>query len=416
MSVKGMFASDMSIPGDRKSNMNGLNGALVQLNAVNMAPLLSMVGAQTTRGYRSTSVEWTEKQHLTGLGFVVGNLGAALGCVLQVADSSWITENMIFLIPSTGEYIFVTGVSGNTINVKRGYGNNFKAPIVPTSTSHVMIQRIGTAFHEGSERPSAVANLPGIPRVNYTQIFRNTWAITRTARMVEYNLGDLKARLKRDTLMMHTQDIERAMLLGIKTNGVMNNQPHRSFDGILRQIQTNIASPADGILTKPMMDTFLEVVFSHTIEGYANERIAICGRHAITMVNRLVEMNTQYILTEQTKKYGQDISTWVTPHGNITLMPHELLTNMPGHHSDIILLHPRSVHAYYMYEGEDDCMADDCAVGGIDADIGGLISELTIALKGELTAGILTGICDVAATPQLMQMVEPHKAPVHSGC
>jgi Family of unknown function (DUF5309) len=416
MSVKGMFASDMSVPGDRKTNMSGLNGALVQINAVNMAPLLTMVGAQTTRGYRSTSVEWTEKQHLTGLGFIIGNHGAPTGCVLQVADSSWITEHMIFLVPSTGEYLFVTGVSGNTINVKRGYGNNHKAPIIPTNTSHVMIQRIGTAFHEGSMRPAAVANLPGIPRANFTQIFRNTWAITRTARMVEYNLGDLKTRLKRDALMMHVQDIERSFLLGIKSNGVMNNQPHRSFDGILRQIQTNIAAPADGILTKAMMDTFLEVIFSHNIEGTANERIAFCGRHAITLINRLVEMNTQYILTEQTKKYGQDIATWVTPHGSITLMPHEMLTNMPGHHSDIILLHPRSVHAYYMYEGDDTCDAGDCGAGGIDADVGGLISELTIALKGELTAGIMTGICDVAADPQRMQIIEPHKAPIHAGC
>lgn len=414
MSAKGFFSSDMSIPGDRKAAL-GLTGALIHLNAVNMAPLLTMTNAQTTRGYRSTSVEWVEKQNVTGLGFIVGNNGNPTGNVLRFADTSWITENMIFLVPHSGEFLFVSGVSGQVVHVTRGYGNKHIAPIEPTDQTHIVVQRIGTAFHEGSERPAAVANLPGVPKFNFTQIFRNTWAITRTAKMVEYNLGDKKAMLKRDTAIMHMRDIEMSMLLGVRSSGTQNNQPHRSMDGIYRQIQTNIASPAGGVLTKPMLDTFIEVIFSHTIEGRPNNRIAICGRHAITLINRLIEMNTHYVVSGREDFFGLSITRWETPHGILTLIPHELLSSLPGRRSDIIVLHPDALHAYYMYEGEEDSVSLT-DTNGVDGDIGGMISELTIALKGELTCGIMTGVCDVAPEPTPVQLIEPYTPPVHPGC
>jgi Family of unknown function (DUF5309) len=411
MSIKGPFASDMSVPGDRK--LQGFPRALIELEAVNMAPLIAMAGGQTTRGFRQTSVEWTEKQNQPSWEFIVGNHGNPNGCTFQVADSSAITENSIYLIPSTGEYIFITGVTGNTITVKRDFGNTRnQAPIVPTASAHIMLLNVGNAFNEGSERPAAVSTLPGVPRVNYTQIFRHTWAITRTAKMVEYNLGDMKPRLKKDCMMRHMEAIERAILLGVKTNGHLNGQPFRTFDGIFRSITTNIAAPADGVLTEDMLNTFLEVIFSNNIAGTPNERIALVGRSAITMINRLVRGSTQYSINENTTSFGLDISSWKTPHGKITLIPHEMLTNLPGHHSDILILHPKSLHIYHMYEGMEDSDRKEYT-NGIDGDIGGLTSELTMAFKGELTAGLFTGICDVAPTPQAMQIVQPHKAAVH---
>ena len=415
MSLKGLFSSDMSVPGDRKAPL-GLTGAMVHLNAVNMAPLLAITNANTTRGYRSTSVEWVEKQNVTGLGFIISNNGNPRGNVLRFADTSWITENMIFFVPHSGEFMFVTGVTGQVVHVVRGYGNKHIADITPTEATHIAVQRIGTAFHEGSERPAAVGNLPGIPKFNYTQIFRNTWAITRTAKLVEYNLGDKKKMLKRDAAMMHIRDIEMSMLLGIRSSGHQNNQPHRSMDGLYRQIVTNIASPAGGILTKPMMDTFIEVIFSHTIEGRPNRRILICGRHAITLLNRLIEMNTHYMVTGSETFFGLDITTWRTPHGELTFMPHELLSSLPGRRSDIIVLHPDAIHAYYMYEGEEDNVGPSGNTSGVDGDIGGLITEVTMAVKGELTCGIMTGVCDVAPEPTPVTLMEPYTPPVHPGC
>ncbi len=412
MSYKGMFASDGSMTGDRKL---GFAGAMVTLGMVAAAPLLTIMGANTTRSYRSTEHQWVEKSAIIGINYIIGNHGSAKGCALKLADTSWVTENMVFMVPSTGEFLFVTGVSGQTVQVQRGFGNGFVADITPNQNSDVVIQRIGTAFPEGSERPTASAS-QGFPKFNYTQIFRNTWAITRTAKMVDYNMGEMKPRLKHETMAMHMQDIETAILLGVRSSSYMNNQPLRSMDGIYRQIATNIASPAGGILTKQMLDTFIEVVFTYNIQGKQNRRIAVVGRHALTLISRLAELSAGYELTGRQNYFGFDIDTWVTPHGDITLMPHELLSQLHGRRSDIILLHPDALHAYFMYEGEEDNVGPNGSTGGIDGDIGGIISELTIAVKGELACGVMTGICDVAPRPILMQMAEAYTPPTHPGC
>lgn len=413
MANRGLFDSNSSFAGDRK--VGGLSKAMVLLQSVNSSALLTITGANKTRNYRRTSYEWTEKQHHHGLGFIVNNHGDAQGCMLQFNDTSWIVENMVLLVPSTGEFLFVSSVSELTVSVKRGYGTGIIRDINPSDMSNVMVIRVGTAFEEGSCRPTAISMLPGVPKITYTQIFRTTWAITGTAAAVEYNSGDIKPRVKRDTLMMHAKDIEMAMLLGVKSNGILNNRPHRSFDGLYRQLRTNIAMPCNGILTKTQFDMFLEVIFSYTIDGRPNERIALCGRHALTLITRLVERNSHYILEKGDRSFGFDIRTWTTPHGDLTLIPHDLLTNLPGHHSDIIVLHPDSLHALFMREAEEDKMPleESC---GLDAHIGGLLSELTFAVEGELTGGIFTGICDVAGEPTQVQLVTPPPAYVNEGC
>lgn len=413
MAFRGLFDSQASVPGDRK--VGGLSKAMVMLSSVNSSALLTITGANKTRNYKRTSYEWTEKQHHNGLGFIVSNHGDPQGCMLQFNDTSWIVENMILFVPATGEFLFVGAVSELSVTVTRGYGTGQITDIIPNDMSDVMVIRVGTAFEEGSCRPTAISMLPGVPKITYTQIFRTTWALTGTAATVEYNHGDITRRMKRDTLMMHAKDIEMAFLLGVKSNGMLNGRPHRSFDGLYRQLRTNIAMPCDGILTKAQFDMFLEVIFSYTIEGRPNERIALCGRHALTLITRLVEMNSHYILEKGDRSYGFDIRTWTTPHGDITLVPHDLLTSLPGHHSDIILLHPDSLHALFMREAEEekDILQESC---GLDAKIGGLLSELTFAVEGELTGGIFTGICDVAADPTPIQITTPHIPGVHPGC
>ena len=414
MAVKGLFSSDASITGDRVA---GFAKALIEYNAVNVAPLLAVMGGRTQRGYSSTSYEWVERQRLTGINYIVDNGGNPRGSSMRLADTSWITEHMIFLVIPTGEFLFVSGIAGNVVTFVRGYGNNAVADISPSSTRHVEIQRIGTAFHEGSERPEAVALHAGHPRFNYTQIFRNSWAVTRTAKMVNYRMGDIKTRNKMDCFNLHVRDIEMSMLFGIRASGVHNNQPHRSMDGIYRQIQTNIASPAGGILTERALNSFFQVIFSTGIQGKRNDRrIAVCGTQAITHINNLVRGSTQYQIGLREQAFGINVTEWITPYGTIELMPHEILSSTPGRRSDIIVLHPDALNAFYMYEGEEDDSLERGTSNGIDGDIGGLISELTLSVEGELACGIMTGVCGVAPTPQPTTVVQPYTPPLNPGC
>lgn len=416
MAHRGIFASDMSVAGDRRQP-SGFDNALISLKTVGVAPFLTSIGENAHRGYRSTHVEWVEKYAMHGVNFIVQSGSAdGLGASMRLADASWVTESMMFLVTATGEMLFVVGVAENIITVTRGFGGTPVSPLLPSAANgHILLQRVGTAFAEGSERPAAVAVSGGPPKYNYTQIFRNSWGVTRTASIVEYNMGNLEMRNKRDCFMLHVKDIETTLLLGIRASGVMNGQPLRTMDGLLRQIMTNIASPAGGILTAKALNYFLEVIFSQGIDGSPNNgrRYAICGIHFISLLTELARQSVQYVMTGNDNSYGLNITTWRTPFGELTFMPSEILSNMPGRRSDVIVIHPDAVHTYYLYEGEEMTSIQANNTMGIDAAMGGLITEMTMALKGEICCGIMTGICDVRGEPNQMVLTQPYNPPLH---
>ena len=55
-----------------------------------------------------------------------------------------------------------------------------------------------------------ISPTPWVQRTAWTvtQIFRNSWAVTRTAKMVNYRMGDIKTRNKMDCFNLHVRDIE----------------------------------------------------------------------------------------------------------------------------------------------------------------------------------------------------------------
>lgn len=411
MSQHGLFGSTDVAPQNKTS---GFSGAMVAYGTANMAPLVTALGASTDRSYNDVRIEWSEKQPITGINYIVSNQGDPLSCTLTFAEGNFVTENTLFMVIETGEILFVVGKSDNVITVERGFGGTTVLPISPDPSGDVIVQRIGTAFPEGSQRPDPFSFYT-TSKVNYNQIFRNTWAVTRTAAQMNYRDGDLKARLKKDALMMHVHDIEKTMLFGIKSMGYKNAQPLRTMDGLYRQITTNIAAPADGILTAPMLDDFIERIFYHKIDGKANNRIAICGRGFLTLINRLARLSTQYRVEGVQTVYGQAVVDWVTPHATLHLIPHDILTEIPGYRNDLIVLHPDAVSLHYMYEGHEDHTGVQ-GNQGVDAHIGGLISELTMKLSGELTCGILTGVCDVAGESQPFYLTDPHVSTPNAGC
>ena len=407
----GLFTTRNDAPQDVANS--GFSGALIHYGVANLAPLIAALNGKVTRNWGDTKVEWMEKRKQTGVNYIVSDQGDPLGYHFLFADNTWVTENTIFMVVSTGEVIMVNSINGNRVTVVRGFGGSQIMPIQPTAISDVVLQRIGTAFPEGSQRPIGSSTYH-MTKLNFTQIFRNTWALTRTARMRQRKT-DLKKRLKEETLMIHMRDIEMSMLFGIKSSGYQDGNPLRTMDGIYRQITTNIASPYNGILTKPALDYFLERIFEKTIEGQPNTRIAVCGRGFITLVNRLAEESRHYIMDGTEDFFGQDVTVWKTPHGTIKLIPHDLLSEIPGRRNDLIVLHPGAFHVYYMYEGQED---HEGVQGnqGVDADIGGLITEVTIALKGELTCGIMTGICDIQVQPKPVMITEPMAPIPNPGC
>lgn len=389
MAVKGVFASDQGIQGDRKGDFAS---ALLQVNPTGSAPLLALSSGMESADAMDTAVTWFEENHISGRISVTNNAGTAT--TLTVDDVSIVVAGSIFLVEASGEYVFVQSVSGSDLTVIRAFAGTTVAAIDGSSTPKP-IQRLATAHEEGSAKPTSVANL-GFPRFNYMQIFRNSWDVTGTARNVQFHTGDLIAKNKRDAGFFHAEDIERALWFGRKSIGVKNNKPFRTMDGILTQITSNVTSQSTNT-TQEDLNLHFENVFSRNIKGKPNERIVFCGNTVIRIINEIAHLDGVQNLVPGATELGFKVTRWLTPFGDLSLMTHPLFNESPVWTKDMHTLHPGAMRMRWLRRTHEDRNDSDGTRAGADADFGVYTSELCVEYKAELTGGKYTGI-DTAAT------------------
>lgn len=393
MAVKGVFASESGIVGDRKGDFAG---ALLQTQPTGSAPLLALTAGMRSSDAMDTVITWFEENHISGRIDVTNNAGT--GTSIIVDDASHVVPGQIFLVEASGEYIFVTAVSGNTLTVERAFGGT-TASAIDGSATPKPIQRIGTAHEEGSAKPTSVANL-GYPRFNYMQIFRNAWDVTGTARAVQWHTGDVVAKNRRDAGNFHAEDIERSFWFGKKSIGSKNGKPFRTMDGVLSMITTNVTSQSTNVAVKDLND-FLEDVFSYNIKGQPNERIAFCGNTVLSVLNILAYNYGTINIKPGETSFGLKVNKWMTPYGDISLMTHPLFNESPHWTKNLYVLHPGAVQVRYLRRTKSDDYDKDGSRNGADAEYGVLTTEVSIEYQAERTGGKFTGI-DTANTTSLL--------------
>ena len=104
---------------------------------------------------------------------------------------------------------------------------------------------IGNVNPEGAAMPDAIAYNP-TKYYNYTQIFRTPLEITRTARRTKLRTEDAYKEAKRECLEIHSIEMEKAFLWGIRTeNTGSNGKPERTTGGIIEWISDNSGIVSD---------------------------------------------------------------------------------------------------------------------------------------------------------------------------
>lgn len=387
MAVAGVFASDQNIAGTQKGSFAS---AILQLYPTGSAPLLALTSGMRSADDSSVIITWFEENHLSGYLTVTNAAGTGTSLIFSAEEIAELVAGAILLTHASGEYILIESISGTTATVKRGLGGS----TVTSISASDKIQRISTAFEEGSARPNAIANI-GYPRFNYMQIFRNTWSATGTAKAVEYHTGDVVAKNRADAGVFHSEDLERAFIWSIKDIGIMNNKPFRTMDGLLNQITTNVFTQGANF-TYTEMNTFLQTVFERNIKGKPNERIAFCGNTVLAVLNELAKINSVINIVPGETKQGLKVNKWMTPFGDISLLTHPLMNENPVWTKEMYVLHPGAIMVKYLRRTAHDADDKDGSRQGTDADNGVYTTECSIEYGAELTGGIYTGI-DTAA-------------------
>lgn len=387
--IQGIFASNQSIVGDR---VGDFASAILQINPTGTALMLALTAGMGKESARDTIFSWFEDVHQPGRGAITT---ATTTTSIGVDDGTRYIPNNIGLIEETGEYVFITAIVGNTLTVQRGLGGT---SIVAT-TNAMHLQLIGNAREEAGGLPTAVTQ-QGTLRQNYTQIFRNSWAVSGTAKAVDFRTGDKKTSSKRNCALYHAEDMERSMIWGVKSNQTVNGKPFRTTDGIKTQL-TQYGALVDSVATGSVagnfsqsdFNDFIRRVYSTNVKGQPNERIAIGGDIVLQVLNKMTLLDSNYQIYSGEKVTGIMVTKIQTPFGMLSLMTHPLMNENPNWQHELYVLHPGGIRRRMLRETfEESYDTNGTRIQGIDADQGVITTEMGIEVGAASTMGMLLNV------------------------
>lgn len=399
MTVRGVFASHSSIVGDRQPT---LSGRILKKGFAGTAPLLALSSGMPEDKVTDTTWSWIEDSHISGNTKSTPGVASTSTTVIPIDDSNIWTKNSIIMVEATGEHLLVISVDSPTqVTVRRGMSGTTAANIPANGT----LQLIGTAFAEGSGKPEAVMQ-NGQSYSNYVQIFKNGWAITGTAKAVQYLTGSKLATSKEQASYFHMESIERAFLYGRKAVTVLNNQELRLTNGIIPQIESYgglVQSAAYGSVSGQMsmqgFQDFIMTLFRKQAKGLPNERIAFTGTSVLSLIQTMARKDTEYHLDVSDSEYGFNVTTLNFLGNKLKFLTHPLMTENNIWDHELYVLHPGLIRKRILRPtwSQEFTIANNTN-NGIDADEGFIADEMGFELKGAELCGIMRNIQTAVAS------------------
>lgn len=241
------------------------------------------------------------------------------------ANTANILPGMILRVDTTGENVIVNAVLSLTqISVQRAVGTIGQAAI----GASVNLFMVGNAYEEASLRPTALAINP-VRITNYTQIFRNTWALADSVRATQMIAGDSNvAENRQDCAAFHAADIEKAIFWGQKFIGSRNGQAFHTMDGLINIVTANASANVTTLgatTTYTQLENALDPCFNvATNPQVANERLLFVGGVAHKVLNNIGRLNGTYFITDGQTSYGLQFGTLKIARGTFRIIEHPL--------------------------------------------------------------------------------------------
>lgn len=320
-----------------------------------------------------------------------------------VGSTADIVPGDMLMAESTQEIVQVLTVpSATSLTVTRGVGSVSAAAIA----NGVSLRAVGNAFEEGSVRPSAVSII-ATRYVNNTQIFRNSWAVTKTAAAIPQIAGaGYVSESKQDCAALHAMAIEKALFFGQKFMGTKNGQPFHTMEGIVRRVTdaapsniTTMGATTNWTQLEAALDPTLQTV---TDPKGGNIRTMFVGGTARRVLHNIARLNSSYQITTAETAWGLQIDTIKAPRGTFEIIEHPLF-NAYGASSAwakmavICDLNAFSM-AYLRKTSDAGYNASGALVdNGVDAEGGTLTTELTCTIKNPAAFGIIYNFTAAAA-------------------
>jgi len=268
---------------------------------------------------------------------------------------------------------------------------------------------VGNINAEGAIMPTGVTTDP-VKLYNYTQIFRSPVSITRTARKTRLRTGDAYTEMKREALEMHSIEMEKAFLFGVRSETTGDNgYPERTMDGIITVLRRDSAATVDDYSLnstyagkdwteagggEAWLNSYLEVMFRYG----KGEKLALCGSGALLGLNALAQTGSYLNLGPADKTYGINVTRWQTPLGVVNFLTHPLFSMEATLRNSMLILEPQNLIYKYIddtdFYGEGDAKKAGPGLNAArkDATDEEWLTECSLELHHPTTMGFLNGI------------------------
>jgi hypothetical protein len=307
-----------------------------------------------------------------------GGLQLKQGDVLQVEKTETATYD--------NEIVTVSSVTSDTVIViKRGQAGSTAAAIPVNAYLTV----IGSAYEEGSLMPPKTTRNP-TKYSNYTQIFKTSVGVTKTAEVTDFRTGDLWKNDKKRKSFDHAVAQEFAWLFGRKYEDLTGAQPKRYTAGLRSFLSTNVTA----FTTTPTVDTFSNAVwpvFNYNSYGAGDERIILCGNGFLNTLNILARnhASTQINYDGTIKVFGMNLQKWVTPQGTFGLRTHPLMNRHGRYTYSAFVINPKGLK-YRHLKGRDTKFMDNAQANDSDSREGYWLTEAGLEVHHEETMAYIT--------------------------
>jgi hypothetical protein len=401
MSFTGMFNTGNFTTDLAKKSFAGMITRLMPNGSAPLFGLTSMLSSETAvateHGFFTKTMVFPEVQ-------LNGAIGDATTQLFTVDSNTNMLPGMILRVNTTGENVLVNSVpSATTIHVTRGVGTVAAGAIA----DDVKLFQVGNAFEEGSDRPGAL-NVTPVRITNLTQIFRDAWALTDSARATQVIAGnDTVSENKQDCAAFHATAIEKSLFFGQKSQGTRNGKPFRTMDGFISIVSNLTYYPpsyaavnvttAGGTTTYTQLEAALDPVFNQATDPkVANERILFVGGTAKLVLNNIGRLNGTYQLVDGQTSWGLQFSTFKTARGTFRVIEHPLLNTNSTWAKMAMAVDLSTFNVAYLGDRKtknEEYGADE----GQDAVGGSLTTELTCLIKNPPANAVIYNLTAGAA-------------------
>jgi len=237
---------------------------------------------------------------------------------VDAGDAFKVRKDYLMRDTRTFETVRVTAdpTVNTSINVARSVGATAAAQI--NDNDYLVV--LGTAHSEGDPVPTAVWYDPS-KITGACQIFRNSTDQTETARRTDMRTGPVSKEARREALLLHEVDKERAFMFGEYSVSASGNAVRRTTTSLLEKIASNITD-FSGSVTRSVLNSSLADIF----EDGSQEKLFLYGKATGLTLWNLIESMAWQVYDRTESSYGIKINEIVTPFGSLMCTHDKLLT------------------------------------------------------------------------------------------